>query len=853
MRKFLFTLCMTMLCAVGAWAATIESRDEITAYTNGDVYFSFTYTIEDGAASWDYSINCQSDNTSICTVNLMGWNNPPSVTVTGVSAGSTDITLTLTKSGFTVVTKKVHVTVVAGTPPGAVLSKESDGTVVINFPQDGIWGGGENNSPNISSSSTATLNELKAATKVKVTGSISSSDIQEISYLIGDRYNAQENHPAQVLDMSIAQMTEPLCLCNAAGESTLCIRNIKTLYLPLACEGHTTVPVLSGWVGKETGGGSLEYLSITEGWTGISANAFASCVHLHDAYFPATLETIAEKAFYHCDTFSSIDMGRCTEVKTIGVSAFETEQALSDEGVGATKLVLPPNLETIEVNAFKCTSATVLWIPKKVQTIKAGAFADHYGKTRLTDVFFTGTIPPSYVDATAFSTSAYNMNGGGHAWDLVNEDGTADRNAYRQDADRNSWCTVLNYPAGCNDQMQYWDKENAYVAPTRTTPAHDVSGMSETQNLEYTPDGWENSPIKSQLAYGGWCYEGYPDVTLGQKKIWPSEGQVKGASKLAANGYLWNGNAMSQEQLNKKGLYMFVLASDDCPSDEIKGYENNLWYTICLPYDMSVSDIQKTFGDETQVCRLSRVERETTGENMGIRLYFRRSVMTTGGYGTSGSYSEIANEEYDNNATGIKAYYPYMIKPKGTTAYPSWEEEGGLIRTFPDYQQYYRPGAIRRDVMTAIKASGDTDPNTYTYTFVGSHENTYLLQYSYFLGSKKSEEGSQHRFFFYTGADAKNNWKAFAALIRPSHGALDKRDFFKGTSTVPSTQDKVRMVSLFGDDEEEEPTGIKDVDVEGDNNTDGKVFSLNGQYVGTSLDNLPKGIYLVNGKKYMVR
>ena len=86
-------------------------------------------------------------------------------------------------------------------------------------------------------------------------------------------------------------------------------------------------------------------------------------------------------------------------------------------------------------------------------------------------------------------------------------------------------------------------------------------------------------------------------------------------------------------------------------------------------------------------------------------------------------------------------------------------------------------------------------------------------------------------------------------MVRPSGGADDKSQFFPAASAPQGA----RMISLFGDDEEDEPTGIKDVDVDVKNSADGKVFSLNGQYVGTSLDNLPKGIYLVNGKKYMVR
>ena len=33
----------------------------------------------------------------------------------------------------------------------------------------------------------------------------------------------------------------------------------------------------------------------------------------------------------------------------------------------------------------------------------------------------------------------------------------------------------------------------------------------------------------------------------------------------------------------------------------------------------------------------------------------------------------------------------------------------------------------------------------------------------------------------------------------------------------------------------------------------GKVYNLNGQYVGDSLDGLPKGIYIAAGKKYVVK
>ena len=44
-----------------------------------------------------------------------------------------------------------------------------------------------------------------------------------------------------------------------------------------------------------------------------------------------------------------------------------------------------------------------------------------------------------------------------------------------------------------------------------------------------------------------------------------------------------------------------------------------------------------------------------------------------------------------------------------------------------------------------------------------------------------------------------------------------------------------------------ETTGINNIETEATVN--GKVYNLNGQYVGNSLNGLKKGIYVVNGKK----
>ena len=51
-----------------------------------------------------------------------------------------------------------------------------------------------------------------------------------------------------------------------------------------------------------------------------------------------------------------------------------------------------------------------------------------------------------------------------------------------------------------------------------------------------------------------------------------------------------------------------------------------------------------------------------------------------------------------------------------------------------------------------------------------------------------------------------------------------------------------------------EATGITDININSNVNiSNNKVYSINGQYMGTSLNNLPKGIYIINGQKKVVK
>ena len=162
------------------------------------------------------------------------------------------------------------------------------------------------------------------------------------------------------------------------------------------------------------------------------------------------------------------------------------------------------------------------------------------------------------------------------------------------------------------------------------------------------------------------------------------------------------------------------------------------------------------------------------------------------------------------------------------------------------------------------------------YTFVGSFYNSYMPQYAYFLGWN----GSAAQFYYNDAAyDAHNmRWanetgiicattEAFTATVTeattsdkgliPAQWVLNgtaKDDSFTATSggslsrLYDMTFDAPDVIAVQGD-----ATGIKSVGEQQRGSQIMNVYSVDGQLKGNSLQGLSKGIYVVNGKKYVVK
>ena len=160
------------------------------------------------------------------------------------------------------------------------------------------------------------------------------------------------------------------------------------------------------------------------------------------------------------------------------------------------------------------------------------------------------------------------------------------------------------------------------------------------------------------------------------------------------------------------------------------------------------------------------------------------------------------------------------------------------------------------------------------YHFIGTYSTTTIPQYAYYLGKSKST--GKHTFFRSTKDNT--SWNPYSAVIIGLNDPFyDPEDIKKEGSIalqnilVEWNNPQSDLVVLPGEtnnpanagkpfsfvmDEEGkgEPTGIVDVNLkENVKVNNNKVYGINGQYIGTSLKNLPKGIYIINGQKFVVK
>ena len=299
---------------------------------------------------------------------------------------------------------------------------------------------------------------------------------------------------------------------------------------------------------------------------------------------------------------------------------------------------------------------------------------------------------------------------------------------------------------------------------------------------------------------------------------------------------------------------------------------NTYWRSVALPYNLSREQLEKAFGKDVVICELgeSKVTKEKTTEEGNLTHYH---------YGISFNFTKIPDGE------GINANYPYMIKLKSGVKPADFYPIENVKADVRDYQAYeFRTGKFDLSALDATMPAADANYDKLKEIYDYEQEiKTHLT-------------------------DARMIFKSTAPVFDITNTGVDKVEIIKGTSNktvlnIPSENNGATNYYLYDnvlypvkkssvklssglayvvfpaatrilfeqpDDtaqagakityffcDENETTGIEEIDMTPASvcKAQQNVYSLDGQLVhkGLSVEGLAKGIYIVNGKKVIIK
>lgn len=162
----------------------------------------------------------------------------------------------------------------------------------------------------------------------------------------------------------------------------------------------------------------------------------------------------------------------------------------------------------------------------------------------------------------------------------------------------------------------------------------------------------------------------------------------------------------------------------------------------------------------------------------------------------------------------IPSYTPFIVRPRnGSTEFT----------------------ATATTIEAAAKPESECSTIKQRFTFYGVLENTKLNEnHGYYL-------------------DATNNAMMYATnaekYVLPFKFYMTIQDKATGDYIVPATQQNRVAIRVIGD----ETNGINSINDNREKMNDNRVFNMQGIMVGTSTIGLPKGVYLQNGRKVLVK
>ena len=310
-------------------------------------------------------------------------------------------------------------------------------------------------------------------------------------------------------------------------------------------------------------------------------------------------------------------------------------------------------------------------------------------------------------------------------------------------------------------------------------------------------------------------------------------------------------------------LRYLTLAADEYKNSVLhlnRKLNDNMWNSLILPVDLTWGQMKRTFGDAVKVAKLTALT-ENSVQFVTVEPGSDEQVMVTAfePYIVYPPYTQVKSAPYT-----VEHFYTSEGEDNsewlGTDYKPSKDDKNRLTKTIDADHYDITMVSLNRENLKKLNTNWES---TTTFSATSGVHGTMVCKGTM---AKTYENGKiisgrddlNGDYFMYKGKliqvphGKKNNGEKY------SYGLKAFRCWFELTPNTPA-EGKPSQVSLLIDGVEDSTTGIDDIHGSTDRTSykrgiDG-VFNMNGQMVrrSCSLEGLPKGMYVVNGKKIIVR
>lgn len=273
------------------------------------------------------------------------------------------------------------------------------------------------------------------------------------------------------------------------------------------------------------------------------------------------------------------------------------------------------------------------------------------------------------------------------------------------------------------------------------------------------------------------------------------------------------------------------------------------WNSFVFPLNMTAVQVRTAFGPGVRVAELSGLGRKENGTvtQSGYYIDFNTVSLPAEGNAITAGKLYLVMPEYEPTDAPATTAYPegYKYYPLGNGTFSPSQFVSTAVQDVPDVTGTHEN--VAKSKATYVATTGYTNYTNGTITDAQlssitngvyvpkSYESGGITYGSYVLGTAAADATTTNMYRL------KDNMR-----IKGFRGWIED---------VPNATQSTAKVAINGIFDMDEPTFIEGLESSTSTRNDGRIYNINGQMVGQGekLSTLPKGLYIVNGKKYVVK